>query len=174
MHCLRREEVEIGAEFRRVKVELLNIPYLPLNIVGAVVGEAVHRIISDLAEFPEHPAVRVLAEVEVIVCVPLGLNPAVVFGAVGGVEFAVEFLAWFVDAPDPQDVRHEVAVIPQQERERMRVVGFSGDHLAVESLVVAVTLSTLSPVRDFLGRVEPSGDGNSTVRRDVSRQEVRL
>lgn len=121
--CLRREEVEIGAEFRRVKVELLNIPYLPLNIVGAVVGEAVHRIISDLAEFPEHPAVRVLAEVEVIVCVPLGLNPAVVFGAVGGVEFAVEFLAWFVYAPDSQDVRHEVAVIPQQERERMRVRG---------------------------------------------------
>lgn len=74
LHCLRREEVEIGAEFRRVKVELLNIPYLPLNIVGAVVGEAVHRIISDLAEFPEHPAVRVLAEVEVIVCVPLGLT----------------------------------------------------------------------------------------------------
>lgn len=174
LHCLRREEVEIGAEFRRVKVELLNIPYLPLNIVGAVVGEAVHRIISDLAEFPEHPAVRVLAEVEVIVCVPLGLNPAVVFGAVGGVEFAVEFLAWFVYEPDPQDVRHEVAVIPQQERERVRVVGFSGDHLAVESLVVAVTLSALSPVRDFLGRVEPSGDGNSTVRRDVSRQEVRL
>ena len=69
---------------------------------------------------------------------------------------------------------HEVAVIPQQERERMRVVGFFGDHLAVESLVVAVTLSALSPVRDFLGRVEPSGDGNSTVRRDVSRQEVRL
>lgn len=51
-----------------------------------------------------------------IVCVPLGLNPAVVFGAVGGIEFAVEFLAWFVYAPDPQDVRHEVAVIPQQEK----------------------------------------------------------